>query len=157
MRAAPTAYLGREFDGFLFAPIGEDANGMVLSVLSVLARLNVDPWREASKIAELPREAAIGHLATLLRKTTDASCGERDPMAIARRLVSLLPAKSQLSPQLPGVQLLIRSPLAMALMYAVFVGLVFGGQYLLGNMTSTPPATASSPVEPSQAAKAARQ
>lgn len=153
MRAAPTASLGREFDGFLFAPIGEDANGMVLSVLSVLARLNIDPWREASKIAALPREAAIGHLAALLRKTTDASCGQRDPMAMARRLVLLLPTRGQQAIQARGLLLLNRSPVAMALMYVVFVGLVVGGQYLLGIMSTSPPASASSPVQPPQSVK----
>jgi hypothetical protein len=39
--------LGSEFDDFLFAPIGEDRNGMLLSVLSALARLDIDPWQEA--------------------------------------------------------------------------------------------------------------
>jgi hypothetical protein len=34
--------LGSEFDSFLYAPIGEDGNGMPLSVLSALARLDVD-------------------------------------------------------------------------------------------------------------------
>lgn len=153
MRATSITYLGREFDGFLFAPIGEDTNGMLLSVASVLARLNLDPWQEASNLSELPREAAIGHLTTLLRKMTDASCGQRDPMAIARRLVSLLPAKSQTRSQPPGLRLLTRSPLTMALIYVVFVGLVVGGQYLLGNMSTSPVAKASLPVEPAQTVK----
>jgi hypothetical protein len=43
------AQLGPEFENFLFAPIGEDSNGMVLSVLSALARLDIDPWQEAAK------------------------------------------------------------------------------------------------------------
>ncbi|MGO9740546.1 MAG: hypothetical protein ACLPN5_03340 [Roseiarcus sp.] len=40
---ALTPLLGREFDDFLFAPIGEDRNGTTLSVLSALARMEVDP------------------------------------------------------------------------------------------------------------------
>ena len=32
-----------EFDAFLFAHIGEEKNGMLLSVLSALARLDLDP------------------------------------------------------------------------------------------------------------------
>jgi hypothetical protein len=35
--------LGAQFNDFLFAPIDEDANGSLLSVLSALARLDVDP------------------------------------------------------------------------------------------------------------------
>ena len=45
---------GAEFNDFLFAPIGEDGNGMLVSVLSGLARLDVDPWQEAAKLAQLP-------------------------------------------------------------------------------------------------------
>jgi hypothetical protein len=33
-RSASVSALGSEFDDFLFAPIGEDRNGMLLSVLS---------------------------------------------------------------------------------------------------------------------------
>ena len=39
--------IGAEFDKFLGAPVGEGRNGTPLSVLSALARLNVDPWHEA--------------------------------------------------------------------------------------------------------------
>ena len=49
MTSAVSAF-GRksEFDSFLCAPIGEERNGMLLSVLSALARLDVDPWQEAT-------------------------------------------------------------------------------------------------------------
>jgi hypothetical protein len=47
-RPARTSPLGSEFDGFLYARIGEDSNGMLLSVLAALARLDVDPWEEAA-------------------------------------------------------------------------------------------------------------
>jgi hypothetical protein len=53
-RPASVSALGSEFDDFLFAPIGEDGNGMLLSVLSALARLGFDPWEEAAKLAQLP-------------------------------------------------------------------------------------------------------
>jgi hypothetical protein len=44
--SASVSVLGTEFDDFLFAPIGEDRNDMPLSVLSALARLDIDPWQE---------------------------------------------------------------------------------------------------------------
>ena len=47
-----------EFDRFLFAPIGEEKNGMLLSVLSALARLDLDPWREAAELARMPKHTA---------------------------------------------------------------------------------------------------
>jgi hypothetical protein len=58
--------IGPEFDEFLCAPIGDDRNGTGLSVLSALARLNVDPWQEAMSLALMPREAAVVRLAALI-------------------------------------------------------------------------------------------
>jgi hypothetical protein len=53
--------IGSEFDEFLGASICEDRNGTGLSVLSALARLDVDPWIEATSLAlcrgkQLPRD-----------------------------------------------------------------------------------------------------
>ncbi len=56
--AALTPLLGREFDNFLFAPIDDDQNGPPLSVVSALARLDVDPWNEAEGLARMPRDQA---------------------------------------------------------------------------------------------------
>ena len=64
--AAITPLLGREFDDFLFASIGEDRNGTALSVLSALARLDVDPWQETASLARMPRERATERLAALI-------------------------------------------------------------------------------------------
>ena len=43
---------------FLFAPVGTEANGMTLSVVSLLARLGSDPWLEAGREARCV--AAVG-------------------------------------------------------------------------------------------------
>ena len=53
IHAAPVSALAAEFDDFLFASIGEERNGMLLSVVSALARLNVDPWQGAANLAQL--------------------------------------------------------------------------------------------------------
>jgi hypothetical protein len=50
--------LDSEFNDFLFAPIGEEGNEMLLSVLSALARLGVDPWQEAARLSQLPKETS---------------------------------------------------------------------------------------------------
>ena len=55
-----------EFDAFLFAHIGEEKNGMLLSVLSALARLDLDPWREAAELARMPRQIARQRLTSLI-------------------------------------------------------------------------------------------
>jgi hypothetical protein len=82
---------GSEFNDFLFAPIGEDKNGMLVSVLSGLARSDVDPWQEAAKLAQLPGDAATGELATLIGALPDRAASYPDPRTIATRLVALLP------------------------------------------------------------------
>ena len=40
---------------FLFAEVGTETNGSVLTVLSVLARLGRDPWEQAARWASLPK------------------------------------------------------------------------------------------------------
>ena len=56
--AASASYLTREFDDFLFARLNEDSDDMPLSVLSVLARLGVDPWQEGRQTCSIT--ACIG-------------------------------------------------------------------------------------------------
>jgi hypothetical protein len=88
--------IGPEFDEFLCAPIGADRNGTGLSVLSALARLNVDPWQEATSLARMPREAAVVRLTALI----DALPNEGTigiPTTTAADLVALLPRGNSLN------------------------------------------------------------
>jgi len=55
-----------ECDPFLYAPVGEERNGMSLSVLSALARLDVDPWQEAATLTKMPAQDATLRLTSLL-------------------------------------------------------------------------------------------
>lgn len=66
--------LKSDFDTFLFASIGEDGNGMQVSVLSALSRLGLDPWLEAAELARLSGTAAIEKL-TLLMQTLPSNAG----------------------------------------------------------------------------------
>lgn len=84
---------GSEFNDFLFAPIGEDKNGMLVSVLSGLARSDVDPWQEAAKLAQLPAETATKELAGLIGALPDRAASYPDPRTIAARLIALLPSR----------------------------------------------------------------
>ena len=65
-RAVSIPPLGTEFNDFLFASLGEDKNGMQLSVVSALARLDVDPWQVAAELAGLPRRGATQRLLSLI-------------------------------------------------------------------------------------------
>jgi hypothetical protein len=87
------APLGSEFDSFLFAPIGEDRNGTLLSVVSALARLDVDPWQEAGELTRLPRQAAIERLASCIAALPDGPSAPPAPVTIAARLIALLPSQ----------------------------------------------------------------
>jgi hypothetical protein len=90
-RSGTVVQLGSEFDSFLFAPVGDENNGMVLSVLSALARMGVDPWREAADLARMPRAAANRRLASLIAALPDAPATWSQPGTIAERLIALLP------------------------------------------------------------------
>jgi len=102
--------LGPEFDPFLFASVGADRNGMPLSVLSALARLDVDPWHEAARLTALSTAAATHSLAALLAARPDEATGGG---GAAARLIALLPQRtnvnSQLSRGLPGAGMTIES------------------------------------------------
>ena len=114
-RPASVSALGSEFDDFLFAPIGEDRNGMLLSVLSALARLDFDPWEEAAKLAQLPEETATRKLASLIAALPDGPAARPDPGMIAPRLIALLPRRA--ASTLPGVGAVTHSPAVAYVIY----------------------------------------
>ena len=57
VRLASPSVLPSTYDNFLYAPVGESAHGALLTVLSVLARQNVDPWEEAAELSRLPPDS----------------------------------------------------------------------------------------------------
>jgi hypothetical protein len=85
--------LHSDLNDFLFASIGDEPNGMSLSVISALTRLDVDPWEEAAQLAALPEVRAIEALASMIARLSIAQSAQSDDMAIARRLVGLLPVR----------------------------------------------------------------
>jgi hypothetical protein len=133
--------LGSEFDDFLLAPIGDDNNGMLLSVLSALARLDVDPWEEAAALARLPGDAATRKLASLIAALPAGPSARRDSETIAARLIPLLPRRVDREvpsrPTLPRVGKAIRSPiLTYLILYAISMLFVLICRWLV---TSAPP------------------
>ncbi len=80
-----------EFATFLFAAIGEEANGMTLSVLSGLSRLNLDPWEEAARLSQLPKPGAAESLGRCIARLPRGAWQVSDVASIAGRLVELLP------------------------------------------------------------------
>jgi hypothetical protein len=74
-----------KYDHFLFAPICEEANGMQLSVLSALARMDVDPWEEATRLAAMPKAIAERTLGSTLDRVLGKSLNPSETEAIAAR------------------------------------------------------------------------
>jgi hypothetical protein len=81
-----------EFERFLHASVGEDRNGYVVTVLSALARLGLDPWAETAKLVALEGDAARTRLGTLLERFRDVPALATDHGTVARDLSQLLPA-----------------------------------------------------------------
>ena len=112
-----------EFNEFLFAAIGEQENETPVSVLSALARLDVDPWQEAARLAQLPRNQAIQGLGSMIGGVPGGRWKASDSNMIAARLVELLPP-----PKIYNVSVrnrhIVLSLAVMWLMFAVVLGAI---------------------------------
>ena len=90
-----------QYDAFLFASVCE-TNEMTLSVLSVLARQDVDPWQEAARLAQLSRDQAISSLASKIWKSNSERWSPSEASILAVRLIELLPSHSRPLQAHPG-------------------------------------------------------
>jgi hypothetical protein len=130
IRSSGTSVLASEFDDFLFAPIGEERNGMLLSVVSALARLSVDPWQEAANLAQLPRATATRRLASLIATLPDRPSTHLDPEANAARLIACLPRRVGSNAKSPEASQSVTVPTIMqsqSVRYAALILLVLLG------------------------------
>jgi hypothetical protein len=132
-----------DLNAFLFADVGVEANGMVLSVLSTLARRGVDPWQEAGRLAKLPRAAAIDGLARIIAGMPASPWSIQNGMAIASQLVLLLPPRGSTdllaTPQPKSEPRTARRwGIAVVLLGAILAGLV---PYCTGPSSPSAPAS----------------
>jgi hypothetical protein len=88
--ASATTRLSDQFNAFLRSALWLDRDETPLSVLSALARLDVDPWEEAAQLAALPEPSASARLAAMLANLPGGPTIRRDLDAICVRSVSLL-------------------------------------------------------------------
>ena len=73
MTLRPEYSLGHsEYNTFLFAAVGEEKVG-TLTVLTALTRLGIDPWQEAARLSDLPRETAARVFAQTIAKFPKAT------------------------------------------------------------------------------------
>ncbi len=95
MTSSPSvSYLTPQFDDFLFARLDEDSEATPLSVLSVLARLGVDPWEEAAKLSGLERVSAAKRLVEFIAATPGAPTAYLSAKTVSDRLIDLLPSSA---------------------------------------------------------------
>ncbi|GEO37395.1 hypothetical protein GGE65_005192 [Skermanella aerolata] len=76
---------------FLSAPVWDEKSGTPLSILSAMARLGMDPWGEAARLAEMPRAGAAAALAAILARLPRSEPELPDYFRISERLVQFLP------------------------------------------------------------------
>jgi len=108
--SASVSNITLEFDSFLFERIDKNSEGTPISVLSVLARLGVDPWEEAARLAQLPRLAAAKSLASMIAAAMPgAPSACLDAGAVSDRLISLLPSRPVVT-VLPRLKSGVRPP-----------------------------------------------
>jgi hypothetical protein len=83
-----------ELDDFLFAPVFDDANGLTVSVLSMLARAGVDPRTKAAELARMTVGKATDALTSFIRDALQGLVPGDDTETIAARLAALLPRRT---------------------------------------------------------------
>ena len=103
--------------------------------LSGLARLDVDPWQEATKLAQLPGDTATERSTSLIRALSDRDSAYSDPPTTAARLIALLPRRersnngSRVAPR--GISGMIKS--GPWWIYVVFMSFVLGAQFVVAS------------------------
>ena len=89
--ATSVTFFRPEFGDFLYTSIRADSDDMPLSVLSALARLGMDPWKEAAELTELSADAARERLSQFIARLPGERWAQTHSVSIVARLVELLP------------------------------------------------------------------
>lgn len=149
MTLRPEYSLGHSpYNAFLFATIGEEQIGGPLTVLTALTRLGYDPWSEAARLSDLPRETAARAFAVTIAMLPEGDWKSSEVEAVATRLVNWLPVRSSQAILPVGAQpikdkkmksgfatMLAWGALAVALLY--FTMNYFGNNLEVGGGTVT--------------------
>jgi hypothetical protein len=83
-----------DLDKFLFATVGEEIDGMPLSVISALTRLGLDPWQEAGRLSSLSNREAVEQLGRLIAELPGTLRPSGEAREIAGGLIDLLPTQN---------------------------------------------------------------
>jgi hypothetical protein len=155
--AASVTFFRPEFGDFLYAPIGADRDEMPLTVLSALTRLDVDPWKEAAELSELPRDTATQRLAALIARLPGGRWAQADARAIADGLIELLPHRGSSKPlsadKFLGLQGLKVSPMVLICAALGVASLIFAATFqrsTRSDATDAPDVSTASPPQTSR-------
>ena len=94
-----------DLDRFLFAQVGNEVEGVPLSVISALTRLGLDPWEEAGRLSSFSDREAAEQLARLIGDLRGHIDHLRDAREIATGLVALLPGRGATPAWTPQVEI----------------------------------------------------
>jgi hypothetical protein len=111
---------------------------MLLTVLSALTQLNLDPWQEAAVLARLPADTATWRLVSLIEKLPSRPSAHRDAKAIAAGLITLLPRRlgtgRSASRTSRGANALTNAPvMKQVIFYVIIMTVVLGAQSLIAS------------------------
>jgi hypothetical protein len=81
-----------DLNNFLFAAVGEERNGIPLSMISALAQLDLDPWDEARRLSTLAKHEAVERLTELILRLPELRRPSSEARQIAVGLVDVLPS-----------------------------------------------------------------
>jgi hypothetical protein len=101
----PFRPLHSDLDKFLFAMVGDEVDGIPLSVISALARLGLDPREETGRLSSLSNREAVEQLARLIAEVPGSFRPLGEARALADGLVGLLPKHDPGRTSAPQVQI----------------------------------------------------
>ncbi|MHC1944144.1 hypothetical protein IF803_07125 [Bradyrhizobium sp. UFLA06-06] len=108
MEIGKTSVLSPKYDEFLFAVICEDGNGMQISVLSALTRIDVDPWEEAACLDGMAGTRARKRFVAVLDKVSGQNWSGPQKEEVASRLLGLLPSFKGTANSTPASEISLR-------------------------------------------------
>jgi len=118
-----------QFDRFLFAPLHENGE-TPLSLLSALARQDIDAWQEAARLAQLPKDHAVNSLASTIWKSNSERWSPSEASLVAAHLIKLLPSHSETRDSSVSVE----NAAGKLMMWLVY-GIIFGSVAISGSIT----------------------
>jgi hypothetical protein len=135
IRSSPQPLLESTYNAFLYTAVGEDKHGAPLTVLTALARQNVDPWDAAANLAKLPNDTATHNLQSLLAGLFGQTATTAEQSKVVSQLMALLPRDFTGSTQPQKAWHRLRSPRPQE--FSAFVKTVWLGSICITLMCLT--------------------